>query len=254
MRGLFLILMICGAVAAYGMPAAEAADDTICISTSQTVHIRFASELKYVNLSDKAIVARIVDNSKDILAVKARSSFEAAGSISCLEANGKMHTFIVRYDDFPETLVIDTRSVENYSVGDISEIADYGKELFHLGCSGYGISIQCDNVLIKDDMLYIVLDIRNGSPLSYVISQPRFAVESRKRAKRELSYEKAVSPKCVYGIGTVGPDSEIKAVFGFDKISLIKGQVLKAYIYEQGGSRNFVLTFNVSDINRARKI
>lgn len=63
--------MICGAVAAYGMPAAEAADDTICISTSQTVHIRFASELKYVNLSDKAIVARIVDNSKDILAVKA---------------------------------------------------------------------------------------------------------------------------------------------------------------------------------------
>ena len=41
----------------------------------QTVHLRFASELKYVNLG-----------SRDIVAIKAREPFDLTTSISCLEA------------------------------------------------------------------------------------------------------------------------------------------------------------------------
>ena len=43
------------------------APDTLFISTTQVVHIRFGSELKYVNLGNKAIVAKIVDGSKEAL-------------------------------------------------------------------------------------------------------------------------------------------------------------------------------------------
>ncbi len=56
------------------------------------VHLRFASELKYVNLGSRNIVAKIVDGSKDFVAVKAREAFGECTSMSCLEASGAMHT------------------------------------------------------------------------------------------------------------------------------------------------------------------
>ena len=62
------------------------APDTLFISTTQVVHIRFGSELKYVNLGNKAIVAKIVDGSKDYVAVKAREPFDICTSMSCLES------------------------------------------------------------------------------------------------------------------------------------------------------------------------
>ena len=71
------------------------APDTLFISTSQVVHLRFGSELKYVNLGSRDIVAKIVDGSKDFVAVKAREPFSICTSMSCLESTGQMHTFLV---------------------------------------------------------------------------------------------------------------------------------------------------------------
>ena len=74
-----------------------------------TTHIRFSSELKYVDLSNRAISARIVEGSKDIVAVKAKETFDFKTTMSCLEADGNLHTFIVAYDDNPKELIIDTK-------------------------------------------------------------------------------------------------------------------------------------------------
>ena len=41
-----------------------AQNDTLYVSDSQTIHLRFDSELLYVNLGDNILVARIADNSK----------------------------------------------------------------------------------------------------------------------------------------------------------------------------------------------
>ena len=67
-------------------------------------------------------------------------------------------------------------------------------------------------------------------------------------------YEKSVIPRNVYGLGPVAPDGEGHIVFGFDKISLVKGQVLRIFIYETGGSRNFMLTLGINDINKAHRL
>ena len=57
-----------------------------------------------------------------------------------------------------------------------------------------------------------------------------------------------------YGLGTVRPSAEGRLVFTFDKIALTRGQVFRVYFYEKGGSRNLVLTLNVSDINKAKML
>lgn len=280
MRRLILTLALGWACSGIGLAQAP---DTLFISTSQVVHLRFSSELKYVNLGSRDIVAKIVDGSKDFVAVKAREPFNLTTSISCLETNGTMHTFLVAYREHPSKLDIDTRSAQMgtahsarngtagpsevrppYAQADTASlilsaqsfetIATMPKELYHIGTRDYGIELFCDNLLIKDDVLIAVFSLKNNSTVSYELSEPRFAIESKHRTKRGLQYEKALFPRNSYGLGVTAPDSTTRPIFTFDKVTLTKGQVLRIYFYERGGSRNFCITLSQIDINNARRL
>lgn len=248
------------------------AQDTLYISTTQVVHLRFASELKYVNLGNKAIVAKIVDGSKDFVAVKARERFDFCTSMSCLESTGAMHTFLVAYRESPTRLDIDTRvptrtaaapeisaaapadSTFSLSPKTFEDIVAMKREIYHLGAQGYGIEVLCEHIFVKDDVLFLLLSVHNKSAVSYSLTAPRFAVESKRRTKRGLQYEKAVFPKQSYGLGTIQPDSVGKLVFTFDKLSLTRGQVFRLYFYENGGARNLTVTLGINDVNGARRL
>ena len=275
-----LLLFLTGWVCS-GIGHAQA-QDTLFISTSQTVHLRFSSELKYVNLGNKAIIAKIVDGSKDFVAVKAREPFDFCTSMSCLESTGAMHTFLVAYREHPSRLDVDTRILPggahkgtspsarmgtdgpagdvrplsdtlSLSPSSLAEVAALPQELYHIGVSGYGLQLLCENLFYKDDVLYLVVSVRNSSAVSYEMSTPRFAVESSRQTKRGLQYEKAVSPRAVFGLGSVAPSTVGRLVFTFDKIALVKGQVFRVYFYEKGGARNLVMTMNMNDINKTRR-
>ena len=247
--------------------------DTVYISTMSTTHIRFSSELKYVDLSNKVLSARIVEGSKDIVAVKAKEVFDFTTTMSCLEADGRLHTFIVAYEESPEVLIVDMRRFSvrpgmNPSVTDLikPEMADLGRwtpdvtevldtlerEIYHIGDVAYDIKVLCENVIIKDDVTYIVLSIENSSAVSYSMSSPRFVIESKRKTKRGLVYEKQLFPKRTSGECTVAPGTMSRLVFSFDKVTLVKGQVFRIYLYEDGGPRNFVLSFGVSDLRTMR--
>ena len=101
---IFLLGWLCSGIAA-AQPS-----DTLFVSTSQVVHLRFASDLKYLSLGDRVLVARIVDGSKDFVAVRAREAFSHCTTISCLETSGAMHTFLVAYREHPDRLEVDTRT------------------------------------------------------------------------------------------------------------------------------------------------
>jgi len=251
--------------------ASAQAPDTLFISTTQVVHIRFGSELKYVNLGNKAIVAKIVDGSKDYVAVKAREPFDICTSMSCLESTGAMHTFLVAYREHPSRLDVDTRvpvrttsssevrpsapdTTFSFSAHSFQSISEMPKELYHIGAKDYGIEVFCDNLLVNDDVLFIVFSIKNGSSVSYDLSDPRFAIESKRKTKRGLQYEKAIFPRQSYGLGVTAPDGTSRPIFTFDKVTLTRGQVLRVYFYERGGSRNFCITLSPNDINKARRL
>ena len=73
--------------------------DTLRVSTSFTTHVIFPTELTYADLSNKTIVvAKIIEQNKNMLALKAKLEFDDLTSISALESNGQMHTFIVSYE------------------------------------------------------------------------------------------------------------------------------------------------------------
>jgi len=79
-------------------------------------------------------------------------------------------------------------------------------------------------------------------------------VESSRRGRRGLQYEKSVFPRAAYGMGVVAPSSVGRMVFTFDKLALTRGQVFRVYFYEKGGARNLVMTLNMKDINKAKRL
>ena len=263
---LFVVLLT-----AYVNVATASSIDTVYISTMSTTHIRFSSELKYVDLSNKVLSARIVEGSKDIVAVKAKEVFDFTTTMSCLEADGRLHTYVVAYDESPDVLIVDMRKpsvklgmadLQEHIAGDqftdstavsvFEGLSQLERGIYHIGDVQYDIRIMCENIAIKDDVTYLVLNIENNSAVSYAMSSPRFVIESKRKTKRGLVYEKQIFPKHCYGEGVTAPHTASRIVYSFDKVTLAKGQVFRIYFYEDGGPRNFVVSFGMKDLRNSR--
>ena len=117
-------------------------------------------------------------------------------SISALQSNGKMHTFIVAYDQYPKNLVIDLREE--------AMVADGKQALYHIGARKYGIMVLCENIISYSDMTYIVLLLENRSSVSYNVTDATFVVESKKKSKRSVVFEQTLFPKNRHGSLSTG--------------------------------------------------
>ena len=161
-----------------------------------------------------------------------------------LESNGKMHTFIVAYDQYPKTLVIDLRKEDMITDGNVSlmrksdaptleEVAGGKQALYHIGARKYGIMILCENIISYSDMTYIVLSLENRSSVSYNITDGTFLVESKKRSKRSVVFEQTFFPKNRFGSLSTGAGQKQIMIYSLDKQTLSENQVIKVYLYEE---------------------
>ena len=254
--------------------SALAQTDTLRLSTLYTTHVIFPTELIYADLSNNRIVAaKIVEQNKNMLAVKAREPFAISTSVSALESNGTMHTFVILFDEHPRELVIDLRlhhqtetsarssvpgsrevsMVRHQDAPVLSEVVEQKQQLYHIGAKAYDIRLLCEDVFVSSDNTYFVLSLENRSGVSYETPDATFVMESRKRGKRSVQYEKNLYPKGRYGTFITPAGEKSRIAYSFDKITLTRDQVLRIYLYESGGQRNLVMTLSCDDINKARR-
>lgn len=244
--------------------------DTLCVSDLFTTHIIFNTDLIYADLSNSQVMAaKILDQSKNMMALKARAPFATPLSVSALESNGTMHTYIVLYDEHPEELVYDMRppivlsndgkakgkEAALYRRGDaplLQEVVAAPQQLYHISTQQYEISVTCTNILSCSDITYMVFSLKNGSGVSYDCTDATFVVESKKRAKKSIVYDRNIFPKSRFGTISCAPGETTSIGYSLEKVSLAKDQVLRVYFYETGGQRELVLTIDAKDINKAK--
>ena len=244
--------------------------DTLRVSDLFTTHIIFNTDLIYADLSNSQVMAaKILEQSKNMMALKARSPFDTPLSVSALESNGTMHTYIVLYDEHPEELVYDMRppivlskdgktkgkEAGLYRRGDaplLQDVVAAPQQLWHISTQQYEISVTCTNILSYSDITYMVFTIKNGSGVSYDCTDATFVVESKKRSKKSVVYDKNIFPKSRWGTISCAPGEMTSIGYTLEKVSLAKDQVLRVYFYENGGQRELVLSIDAKDINRAK--
>ena len=275
-----LQLRLAALLLAAGLPAAaQQHSDTLRVSDLFTTHIIFNTDLIYADLSNsQACIGKILEQSKNMMALKARSPFATPLSVSALESNGTMHTFIVVFEENPKGLVYDIRYGSGPDLQDataarkktgrrtggqaglyrkadaplLKDVVEAPQALWHISAHQYDIEVVCTNILSYSDITYLVFSLKNSSGVSYECQDATFVVESRKRSHKSVVYDKNIFPKSRWGTASCAPRSITKIGYSMDKVSLSKDQVLKVYFYEQGGQRELVLTIDAADINRAR--
>lgn len=281
------------------------------IGELSTTHVLFTTDLTYVDISRQdVIVAKVVDASKNMLALKAKGEFGFVTTISALEANGTMHTFRVKYNPFPDNLVFDTRvsadqqpsatssstvntqvrpvndfnadnagsiaaqtkpevrqtaSPTNGVIVTTSETSNFGKidaptleeimklpqKIFHIGDKNFKIEAYCTNIYVYSDLIYLVLTVYNNSDIGYEAGDAQFAIESVSSKKKNISSDKDVWAKSMYGNLSCPPQGVSHVGYTIPKFTLLKDECLKVYIYEKKGTRNLILTLYDEDINYA---
>lgn len=105
-----MIIMAVAFLLGGGMAAGAKGVDTLYVSHLFTSHVIFSMDVTYVSQSNsRDIGVRKVEENKNMIAIQAKGPFTEACSVSALESNGNMHTFIVVYDEHPLTLIVDLR-------------------------------------------------------------------------------------------------------------------------------------------------
>lgn len=258
-----LLLAIC-------LPS-KAQIDTLRLSSSFTTHVLFESDLSYVDLSDTYLVAAmIVEQSKNVLALKACKPFTSATSVTVIESNRQIHPFIVIYDPNPKELVVDfakkhspvkpipgpsvnTTSKNNQSLPTIESIYSARQCLYHITKKQNDIRVSCENIVSFGDVLYLTLTLENESSTDYRIEGATFCIEQRKKMERTALQPRSVFSRNRYGNLSSAPGTKSREVYAFDKMTLGKKQVLRIYFYESDNQRNIVLELDCNDINKAQR-
>ena len=286
-----LILIAASLLLSFGA-FARPQSDTLRVSDIFTTHIIFNTDLIYADLSNsQACAAKILEQSKNMMALKARSPFTTPLSVSALESNGAMHTYIVVFDEHPESLVYDMRAgvvrseqissehssnpqpgkkakaktgerkgsteaglYRRFDAPLLQDVVAAPQSLWHISTRQYDIELTCTNILSYSDITYIVFSIKNGSGVRYECPDATFVVESKKRSRKSVVYDRNIFPKSRYGTASCAPKQTSQIGYSLDKVSLAKDQVLRVYFYEEGGQRELVLTIDANDINRAKTV
>lgn len=251
---------------------AQGPSDTLKVSNLFTSHIVFSTDVIYADLSNPQILAaKVVEQSKNMMAVKARAPFAQPVSVSALESNGRIHTFIVLFEEHPEVLVVDCRQEKttqgseakgntdgkvtvfrNADAPLASEVRDAPQALHHLSVLRNSIRVSCINIITYSDITYMVLELENHSGVSYECADANFVIEGKKKSRKAAVYEKNISPRSRSGSLSAGPSGKSRICYTMDKLSLAEDQVLNIYLYEEGGPRELLLTIGADDINKAR--
>ena len=233
--------------------------DTLRISDLFTTHVIFGTELIYADLSNsQSTAAKILDQSRNIMAVKARVPFSSPLSVSALGADGVMRTFIVLFDEHPRELVVDLREDSPDVNGNESpspeDLISGKRELWHLSDSRDGVTAACVRLLVLSDALFAVFEIGNGSAVGWDCADAAFVVETRRRARRGAAPERTVVPRSRRGTASCAPEQKTRVAYSLEKLTLARDQVLRVYFHERGGNRELSLTLGPEDVNRARSI
>lgn len=124
MRRIILLATVLFCVASF---RSEAQTDTLYVSELYTTTLVFDTDLYYVNVSNLDIIAAdIAKNLKNLFVMKAKTPFKTTASLTAVESNGRIHTFIVAYRKNPKELTIILKS--NQAESGAQNKQDKGKD------------------------------------------------------------------------------------------------------------------------------
>ncbi|MET7000731.1 conjugative transposon protein TraN [Chitinophaga defluvii] len=227
------------------------------ISKWKTTNLIFPYAIKSVDRGQQDVMVQKAKGVENILQVKAASDTLKETNLTVVCSDGTLYSFIVHYLANPAQLnfslgkVIAQTPWALFSSGDNNEakVNDLATSLGHkqpiiknIRASASDIALRCIGLYIKDDVMYLQLELDNNSTIGYNVDQLRFYIQDLKKAKRTASQQLQITPLYVSGNSTViGSRSSQNIVVAVPKFTIPDQKVLVIEMMERDGGRNLLI-------------
>ena len=242
----------------------------------KNTHLIFPEEVKYIDIGSPAIRVENVVTAKNIIKVSVSDSIQVPfpeTNLTAITTGNKLYTFNVRYNQNPDSFNLlvgeETEAVkrealaifDNHQLNDTDlkrlgeQCTGDSRSIYHLGIAKNAIHFSVDNIFIRDNLIFFVLNVENKSNINYDIDFIKLMVKDKKRLKRTTIQETELMPVHTHRYQPViaGKQSN-KFVYVFEKFTIPDKKILTAEMYEQNGGRHLKITMENSDINASKPI
>ncbi|WP_268225182.1 MULTISPECIES: conjugative transposon protein TraN [Flavobacteriaceae] len=224
----------------------------VSISTNKTTNLIFPYAIRSVDRGSRDALVQKAKGVENILQVKAATRDMVETNLTVITADGKLYSFLLRYDPDPTTLnySFGNREVSEvaFSPGNINEsvLKKYskvaaGKKKKFQGVKEkkYDIKLQLTGLYVKGDIMYYRLHIENGSNIRYNIDQLRFFIRDRNKTKRTTYQEEEITPLYTYkNTEVVEGQSEEDIVIALPKRIIPNQKHMVVQLMEDHGGRH----------------
>ena len=95
----------------------------------------------------------------------------------------------------------------------------------------YGLQLLCEDLYVRDDNTCFVLSLKNGGGVSYETGDTTFVIESRKKGKRSIQYERNLYTKERSGSLSASPGITSRNLYRFSRVTAPPDRVPTVHMF-----------------------
>lgn len=255
------------------------------VSFQKTSHLIFPNKIVYVDVGSEFVIADKSEPTQNVLRIKAdKKGFEET-SLTIITENGMFYSFLVNYADNPEKLNISignnlkTDEIFSESTGlkkttpeniilpentmneaDLDQfswkIYDLKRFIKSVGVSRLRMSMVLSGVYVKDNVLFLQLQVTNNGEIDYRIDFMKFYLHDLDVVKRMAYQEIEIKPLYEYNknITEIQKQKTITKVIAFPLFTFPDNKIMAIELYEKSGGRHLKVEIDNETIIMAKNL
>jgi len=251
------------------------------VGFNKTTHLVFPSPITSVDRGSQGIVVQKAAGVENILRVKADAKGFEETNLSIITDDGKLYSFVVRYIDSPSCLNVNVAGLANWTDAPrpsatsanrpkliytqplmdgpnlqfYCDKVKFEKNNADIHDISNGVSVSIKGIYIKENTIFLKVDLRNSTNINYDISQFRIYIRDKKQGKRTASQEVEIEPLLnTSGTMAIRARSRDVWVLALPKFTIPDGKVVAVQVMEMDGGRHLSLKLKNKKIIKARTI
>ncbi|MCX6213758.1 conjugative transposon protein TraN [Spirosoma sp.] len=262
---------------------------------NKTISIIFPTPIKSVDLGSRDIIADKASDVENVLKVKASKVGFNETNFSVITTDGKFYSFVANYNEQPALLALNLamntmgsegparvggsredseefinglnakdgviqfsgiRASASEVVYNCDQVNHKRRTIRHLGVSENLMEATIRGFYVKDNVMYVKLQLKNKSNINYDIDYMRFFIVDKTIAKRTTFQETEIVPFYVHndGIRVIPGHQKMEQVLAFQKFTIPDNKRILVQINEAGGGRALTFLMNNEDIMNSGKL
>jgi len=246
----------------------------LAITCNKTTNLIFPIAVQSVDRGSKDILVQQPQGTQNIVQVKADKPGFMQTNLSVITVDGSLYTFNVDYALQPSQLNIVVKAgiaVTNDSISQqLIKLASGKNEAMFSAVAGkidarkikHGkrisedqIQLRVGGIYINNDVIYLRLQLKNNSKISYDIDNIRFHIKDRQKSKRTATQELELTPVYTYNsFDKLPADSSASCIIALPKFTLTDTKYLSVDVLEKNSSRDLHLALKAHHLEAAKII